>query len=89
VSLRGEWTLYWRDRNARWHRYELIEPSADIVEALVGDEGVDPATTRGIAERAGVTAPSLYRFFADRHKILDTLARRGHAAEPRCPGGDG
>ena len=28
---------------------------------------------RAISERAGVTAPSLYRFFADRDEILDAL----------------
>ena len=26
----GVWTLYWKDRNDRWHRYELIEPTGDI-----------------------------------------------------------
>lgn len=31
---RGEWALYWRDRNARWHRYDLIEPSSDIAVLL-------------------------------------------------------
>jgi len=28
------WTLYWRDRNQRWHRYDLIEPSADVLRLL-------------------------------------------------------
>ncbi|MGB6578867.1 MAG: helix-turn-helix domain-containing protein, partial [Streptosporangiaceae bacterium] len=35
-------------------------------EQIVGTQGVDAATTRAIAERAGVAIPSLYRFFADR-----------------------
>jgi hypothetical protein len=26
----GLWTLYWKDRNARWHRYDLVEPSPDV-----------------------------------------------------------
>jgi hypothetical protein len=30
----GEWTLYWRDRNARWHRYDLIDPSSDVMTLL-------------------------------------------------------
>lgn len=35
---RGEWTLYWRDRNALWHRYDLIEPSSDVATLLNGIE---------------------------------------------------
>jgi hypothetical protein len=34
VVARGEWTLYWRDRNARWHRYDRIEPSSEITTLL-------------------------------------------------------
>lgn len=45
----------------------------DAAEQLVAEEGVDAATTRAIAERAGVAVPSLYRFFADRDEILDAL----------------
>jgi Protein of unknown function (DUF3024) len=26
----GDWTLYWSDRNGRWHRYDLIEPAPDV-----------------------------------------------------------
>lgn len=29
------WTLYWRDRNERWHPYELIEPSPTISDLLI------------------------------------------------------
>lgn len=28
------WTLYWRDRNQRWHKYDLVPPSADILKLL-------------------------------------------------------
>jgi AcrR family transcriptional regulator len=40
---------------------------------LIGSGGVEAATTRAIAARAGVSAPSLYRFFADRDEIFDSL----------------
>ena len=46
----------------------------DAADQIVGTQGVDAATTRAIAERAGVAIPSLYRFFADRDEILDALA---------------
>ena len=28
------WTLYWRDRNLRFHRYDQLEPSRDIDDLL-------------------------------------------------------
>jgi hypothetical protein len=30
----GLWRLYWKDRNDRWHLYELIEPAKDIRRLL-------------------------------------------------------
>lgn len=42
-------------------------------EEIIAAQGVDAATTRAIAERAGVAVPSLYRFFDDRDAILDAL----------------
>ena len=45
----------------------------DAVEQIVGEAGVEAASTRPIAERAGVAIPSLYRFFADRGEIPDAV----------------
>ncbi len=45
----------------------------DAAGVLLEESGVDAVTTRAIAERAGITAPSLYRFFADREQVLDAL----------------
>ena len=58
-----------QQRNRRTVRQIL-----DAAEQIVGTQGMDAATTRAIAERAGVAIPSLYRFFADRDEILDALA---------------
>jgi hypothetical protein len=38
---RGEWTLYWRDSNACWHRYDRIDPSSDLTMLLAEIES-DP-----------------------------------------------
>jgi hypothetical protein len=40
------WTLYWRDRNSRFHRYDRIEPSANV-GALIDEIGptVSPKRT--------------------------------------------
>jgi AcrR family transcriptional regulator len=48
----------------------------DAAAAIIDESGVDAATTRAIADRAGVSYPSLYRFFADREEILDRLVER-------------
>ena len=52
----------------------------DAAAALIDEAGVEAATTRAIADRAGVAYPSLYRFFADREEILDQLLVR-HLAD--------
>ncbi len=36
TQTRKEWSLYWRDRNLRFHEYDLIEPSARIEDLLAG-----------------------------------------------------
>ena len=35
------WTLYWRDRNLRFHRYDRIEPSANV-STLIDEIDRDP-----------------------------------------------
>lgn len=35
------WTLYWRDRNLRFHRYEGVPPTADI-QILLAEIEADP-----------------------------------------------
>src|SRR3974390_141062 len=52
---------------------QTVRQILDAAEEIVGEHGVDAATTRAICERAGVAAPSLYRFFADRDQVLDAL----------------
>ena len=41
VQRTGVWTLYWRDRNACWHRYDRVGPSARI-EVLLDELDADP-----------------------------------------------
>jgi len=28
------WSLYWRDRNERWHRYDRTSPTGDVISLL-------------------------------------------------------
>lgn len=57
----------------------------DAAAAIADEQGVEAATTRAIADRAGVSYPSLYRFFADREAILDELLEQHCSAlDARC-----
>jgi AcrR family transcriptional regulator len=55
---------------------ETVTKILDAAAAIVNEDGVEAATTRAIADRAGVSYPSLYRFFSDRDGILDRLCLR-------------
>lgn len=37
----GLWSLYWADRNSRWHLYDEVEPSTNIVD-LIEEVDEDP-----------------------------------------------
>ena len=52
---------------------QTVERILGAAAVLIEEGGVEAVTTRAIAERAGITAPSLYRFFADREQVLDAL----------------
>ena len=41
MAARREWTPYWRDRNARFHRYDLVTPTADVA-TLIDEVTADP-----------------------------------------------
>lgn len=51
---------------------KLIEAAG----ALLGEVGFERLTTNGIAARAQMTPPALYRYFDDKYQILEELARR-------------
>jgi len=70
-------TLRIRRIPAQARSRETVQRILDAAEAIVGEDGVDAATTRTIAQRAAVAAPSLYRFFADRDEVLDAVLERG------------
>ena len=38
---RTEWTLHWRDRNLRWHRYDRIAPVPQV-DTLLAEIDADP-----------------------------------------------
>lgn len=61
-----------RERQAQRTR-ELI---LDALTELLGDHPADEVSTRQIAERAGVSQPTVYRHFPDRSALVEGLADR-------------
>lgn len=51
-------------------RERIVEAAAE----LLGHRGQAAVTTRGVAERAGVQAPTIYRLFGDKDGLLDAVA---------------
>lgn len=41
TKTRNEWAIDWRDRNLRFHRYDLAEPSTDV-QPLLDEVDRDP-----------------------------------------------
>jgi AcrR family transcriptional regulator len=60
-----------QDRSRR--RVDLI---LDTAADLFAEIGYESATTNSIAERAGISIGSLYRYFSDKDAILRALAKR-------------
>ena len=55
---------------------ERVDAILDAAEQVIGEVGVDAATTNAIAERAGASVGSLYHFFPNKDAILQALTVR-------------
>ncbi|WP_433041938.1 TetR/AcrR family transcriptional regulator [Dactylosporangium sp. CS-033363] len=51
-------------------RMAIVEAAAELLR----DVGPGAVTTRGVAERAGVQAPTIYRLFGDKDGLLEAVA---------------
>ena len=52
----------------------------EVAARLLQEEGPAAVTTRGVAEGAGVQAPTIYRLFGDKDGLLDAVAEHVMAA---------
>ena len=43
TQARREWTQYWRDRNLKFHRYDIVDPGPDV-ESLLAEVDTDPTS---------------------------------------------
>lgn len=55
---------------------ERVEHVLDVAAALITESGIDAVTMSGLAETAGVSLPSIYRYFPNKRAILATLFDR-------------
>lgn len=61
-----------RDEQVRQTQERIL----DAVTELLADHRADEITTRQIADRAGVSAPTVYRHFPDRAALIEAVAAR-------------
>ena len=61
-------------RQARAHA--TVERIIEEAGALLAEVGVAGLNTNLLAQRSDVTVPTVYRYFADKHAVLEELARR-------------
>jgi len=61
----------------------------DALTALLAEHRADEVTTKQIAERAGVSQPTVYRHFPDRAALVDGLAERVARLAANTDGGPG
>jgi AcrR family transcriptional regulator len=65
-----------RHRPQQARSQERVYLILDTAAELVAEEGYETLTTNAIAERAGISIGSLYRYFPDKEAILRGLALR-------------
>ena len=71
---------HWFMTAAAARRADVRSRIIDVAAQLLRDEGPAAVTTRGVAERAGVQAPMIYRLFGDKDGLLEAVAEHVMAA---------
>lgn len=56
------------------HRSDTRSRVVEVAARLLREHGPGAVTTRGVAEAAGVQAPTLYRLFGDKDGLLEAVA---------------
>jgi len=85
TKTRGEWSLYWRDRNLKFHEYDLVPPTPHVEDLIAEIERARPpssgaeARQRQLELKVDVAAKTRTSGFTDRLM----LGLRG--ARPTCP----
>lgn len=72
-----------REEQVRLTRDRIL----DALTELLGDRRADDITTRQIAEQAGVSQPTVYRYFPDRTALLNGMTERINELAAESNGG--
>ena len=64
----------WYVVDAASSRSDLRSRIVEVAARLLREQGSTAVTTRGVAEGAGVQAPTIYRLFGDKDGLLDAVA---------------
>jgi AcrR family transcriptional regulator len=83
VAVFGPYHSPLRDEQVRRTRDQIL----DALIELLTDRRADDITTRDIAERAGVSLPTVYRHFPDRTALLEGITARGNELVVESEGG--
>lgn len=62
------------DGRAMDGRADVRDRIVEVAARLLREDGPTAVTTRGVADRAGVQAPTIYRLFGDKSGLLDAVA---------------
>jgi AcrR family transcriptional regulator len=62
-------------------RADLRARITEVAAALLADGGASAITTRGVADAAGVQAPTIYRLFGDKDGLLEAVAEHTMAVQ--------
>lgn len=61
-------------------RLDVRQRIVEVAALLLHDDGPTSVTTRGVAEKAGVQAPTIYRVFGDKDGLLEAVAEHTMAS---------
>jgi len=67
-------------------RSDMRSKIVDVAARLLHEQGPLAVTTRGVAEKAGVQAPAIYRLFGDKDGLLDAVAEHVMATHVSAKG---
>jgi len=58
-----------------------VERILDATSEILASQGLEAVNTNRVAEQAGLTVPTVYRYFHNKHELLAALAERFTAQE--------
>ncbi len=67
-----------RRKRRTYHHGDLERALVDAAVTLIAEKGIDAFTLREVARQVGVSHAAVYRHFADKSAVLESIAVRGY-----------